>query len=68
MKHITVCLTALIIGIFAITGIVSEAGAKELWRTLPEPPPPPEAKESGYAKVNGVEIYYAIYGSGEPRR
>ncbi len=66
MRYITVCLTALIIGIFAITGSVPEAGATEPWKTLPEPIAAPEAKESGYAKVNGVEIYYAIYGSGEP--
>ena len=26
----------------------------------------PEASESGSAPVNGIEMYYAIYGSGEP--
>jgi pimeloyl-ACP methyl ester carboxylesterase len=66
MRYITVCLTSLIIGIFSITGSLPEAGATEIWKTLPEPLPAPEATESGYAKVNGVEIYYAIYGSGKP--
>jgi len=66
MRYITVCLTALIIGIFALVGSAPEAGATELWKTLPAPLPAPEAKETGYAKVNGVEIYYAVYGSGEP--
>jgi alpha-beta hydrolase superfamily lysophospholipase len=66
MKYITVCLTALAIGIFAIASSGPEAGAAELWKTLPAPLPAPIAKETGYAKVNGAEIYYAIYGSGEP--
>jgi hypothetical protein len=60
MRNITVCLTALIIGILAITGSAPESEAEELWKTLPAPLPAPEAKESGYAKVNGVEIYYAV--------
>jgi len=64
MKYFTVCLTALVIGIFALSG--SQAGAVELWKTLPAPSPVPMAEETGYAKVNGAEIYYAIYGSGEP--
>ena len=66
MKHITVCLTVLAIGIFAIAGSAPEAGAAELWKTLPAPMSAPPASETGYAKVNGAEIYYAIYGSGEP--
>jgi hypothetical protein len=52
--------------IFAIAGSGPEAEAAELRKTLPAPLPAPTAKETGYAKVNGAEIYYAIYGSGEP--
>ncbi|MBB6354591.1 pimeloyl-ACP methyl ester carboxylesterase [Aminobacter aganoensis] len=26
----------------------------------------PKADESGYAKVNGIEMYYAVYGAGDP--
>ncbi len=66
MKHITICLTALAIGIFAIAGSGPGAEAAELWKILPAPLPAPPASETGYAKVNGAEIYYAIYGSGEP--
>ncbi len=66
MKYITVCLTALAIGIFAITGYGPQAGAAELWKTLPAPLPTPGAKATGYANVNGAEIYFTIYGSGEP--
>jgi pimeloyl-ACP methyl ester carboxylesterase len=29
-------------------------------------PPMPTPSKSGYAPVNGVEIYYAVYGEGEP--
>ena len=34
--------------------------------TLPEEPAMPKASESGLADVNGIKLYYAIYGSGEP--
>jgi len=64
MKNITVCLVALVMGVFAIAGSGPEAA--EIWKTLPAPLPAPIAKATGYAKVNGAEIYYAIYGSGEP--
>jgi pimeloyl-ACP methyl ester carboxylesterase len=66
MKNITVCLTALAIGIFAIAGSAPEARPAELWKTLSAPMSAPPASETGYAKVNGAEIYYAIYGSGKP--
>jgi pimeloyl-ACP methyl ester carboxylesterase len=29
-------------------------------------PPMPEAKKTGFAPVNGISMYYAIYGSGDP--
>src|SRR5438552_9322573 len=40
--------------------------AAERWLTLPEPPPMPPATQSGKAPVNGIEMYYAVYGSGDP--
>jgi pimeloyl-ACP methyl ester carboxylesterase len=40
--------------------------AAERWLTIPEPPPMPKATESGVAPVNGIEMYYAIYGEGDP--
>jgi pimeloyl-ACP methyl ester carboxylesterase len=66
MKYTKVFLTLLTIGIFAIAGFAPDTGATELWKTLPAPLASPPASESGYAKVNGVEIYYTIYGSGDP--
>ena len=66
MKCIIVCLRVLVIVIFAIAGSVPKAGAAELWKTLPVPLSSPKAKATGYASVNGAEIYYTIHGSGEP--
>jgi len=40
--------------------------AEELWQQLPALTPLPEAKQSGYAPVNGIELYYATYGEGPP--
>ncbi len=42
------------------------AAAEERWQTLPEPAPMPKAAQSGYAPINGIQMYYAIYGSGDP--
>ncbi len=40
--------------------------AEPLWMTLPDEPPMPKATETGMADVNGIKLYYAIYGSGPP--
>ncbi|MDN5864295.1 MAG: alpha/beta hydrolase [Gammaproteobacteria bacterium] len=44
------------------------AASIPLWKTLPEVPPLPPADTSGYAPVNGVRLYYAVFnrGGGEP--
>jgi pimeloyl-ACP methyl ester carboxylesterase len=42
------------------------ASAEERWQTLPEPAAMPAPAESGYAKVNGIEMYYAVFGAGDP--
>ncbi|MGH6854765.1 MAG: alpha/beta fold hydrolase [Aestuariivirga sp.] len=57
--------------IFVFAGlfiIASAAGAlaEDRWMTLPEPPAMMKANESGYAPVNGIEMYYAVYGAGDP--
>jgi pimeloyl-ACP methyl ester carboxylesterase len=33
---------------------------------LPEPPAMPVSKVAGYAPVNGIQMYYAVYGAGDP--
>ena len=40
--------------------------AAERWQTVPAAPPMPPAVEAGYAPVNGIKMYYAIYGQGDP--
>ncbi len=40
--------------------------AEELWKTLPAPLPLPAPTETGEAPVNGIKIYYAIWGDGSP--
>ena len=42
------------------------ATAEERWQTLPEPGVLPAPAESGYAPVNGIQMYYAVFGSGDP--
>jgi pimeloyl-ACP methyl ester carboxylesterase len=42
------------------------AGAQEIWQTLPQPPAMPTPVESGMAPVRDIQMYYAVYGEGEP--
>jgi pimeloyl-ACP methyl ester carboxylesterase len=36
------------------------------WQTLPDTPSLPASPQSGYAAVNGIRMYYAIFGAGTP--
>ncbi len=51
---------------FAATVSVSSARAEEVWQTLPPWPPLPTPTETAYAPVNDIEMYYVVYGAGEP--
>jgi pimeloyl-ACP methyl ester carboxylesterase len=42
------------------------AQATEIWQTLPQPPPMPQPRVSGMAPINGIRMYYAVYGAGPP--
>jgi pimeloyl-ACP methyl ester carboxylesterase len=42
------------------------ASAEERWLTLPEPAAMPKPDQSGYAPVNGIQMYYAVFGAGDP--
>lgn len=42
------------------------AFAAERWEVLPDPAPLPKAEKTGKAPVNGIELYYAVYGFGPP--
>ena len=51
-----------------LTGLAfsTAARAEPQWMTLPPTPTLPAATESGYAPVNGVKIWYAVFGEGQP--
>src|SRR5215469_5951350 len=40
--------------------------AAERWESLPPTPAPIHSERSGQANVNGISIYYAVYGQGAP--
>lgn len=42
------------------------AGAAERWEMLPPTPAPIAPARAGQAPVNGISLYYAVYGSGPP--
>jgi pimeloyl-ACP methyl ester carboxylesterase len=46
--------------------VAPPAGAAERWETLPPTPAPIPSERSGHAAVNGISIYYAVYGQGPP--
>jgi pimeloyl-ACP methyl ester carboxylesterase len=47
-------------------GLSSVARAEPQWLTLPPTPSLPQATQSGLAPVNGIKIWYATFGRGEP--
>ena len=44
----------------------SAALAKQRWQQLPPMPRLPFTQHQGYAPVNGIRMFYAVYGSGKP--
>ncbi len=46
--------------------VARAAGAEPQWLTLPPTPSLPKALQSGLAPVNGIKIWYAMFGRGEP--
>jgi pimeloyl-ACP methyl ester carboxylesterase len=46
--------------------LCGSAQALDRWQTFPTPPPMPVPIRSGYAAVNGIQMFYDLYGSGDP--
>jgi pimeloyl-ACP methyl ester carboxylesterase len=42
------------------------ARAEPQWLTLPPTPSLPAVEKGGYASINGIKIWYAVFGSGAP--
>jgi len=55
-----------VLAFLAFVLMSSPLAAEERWQTLPEPVPMPKPEKSGYAPVNGIEMYYAVFGKGPP--
>jgi pimeloyl-ACP methyl ester carboxylesterase len=58
-------LTGLLLVLAAPALGASGAGAPR-WQTLPPTPALPETGRSGFAPVNGVRLWYAVFGGGDP--
>ena len=56
----------LFVFLVAILGCVATARAAPQWLMLPPTPMLPKAADSGTAPVNGIKIWYAEFGRGEP--
>jgi pimeloyl-ACP methyl ester carboxylesterase len=56
----------LIVALLASFAFGGPAIAETQWMTLPPTPTLPDTAESGYAPVNGVKIWYAVFGQGQP--
>jgi len=49
-----------------VTVSLSAADAAPRWLNLPPTPTLPRATQSGFAPVNGIKVWYAMFGRGEP--
>jgi pimeloyl-ACP methyl ester carboxylesterase len=59
-------LVKLLLCLAAILIATATARAEPQWLTLPPTPSLPQPEESGLAPVNGIKIWYATFGRGEP--
>lgn len=60
---LALCLLAILVAPLFTIGM---AHAEPQWLTLPPTPALPKAEESGLAAVNGIKIWYATFGKGDP--
>lgn len=49
-----------------VTVSINAAHAAPRWLNLPPTPTLPKAAQSGFAPVNGIKVWYAMFGRGEP--
>jgi pimeloyl-ACP methyl ester carboxylesterase len=52
--------------VVATLACASAAVAEPRWKTLPPTPALPEPVRSGTAAVNGIKLWYAVFGQGKP--
>jgi pimeloyl-ACP methyl ester carboxylesterase len=56
----------IILSLFLTLLVGGMARAEPQWLSLPATPSLPSSTQSGYAQVNGVRIWYAVFGHGQP--
>ena len=56
----------IILSLFLTLLVGGMARAEPQWLSLPATPGLPSSTQSGYAQVNGVRIWYAVFGHGQP--
>ncbi len=56
----------LLLAAFAFIAVGAPANAAPQWLNLPPTPTLPHADRSGFAEVNGIKIWYATFGHGQP--
>jgi pimeloyl-ACP methyl ester carboxylesterase len=66
MRSIAAAGFALAAGLAVTFGSGRDAQAEDKWMQLGDVAAMPAPAESGYADVNGIEMYYATFGAGEP--
>jgi pimeloyl-ACP methyl ester carboxylesterase len=52
--------------LLSFVAITPLARAEAPWNVLPPTPSLPKSAHSGYAPVNGIKIWYAVFGHGQP--
>jgi pimeloyl-ACP methyl ester carboxylesterase len=52
--------------LLALVAVPRSADAAPQWLSLPATPHLPQAARSGYAPVNGIKIWFAVFGHGDP--
>lgn len=50
----------------AVSPAVPAVARPPLWKTLPPTPTLPEGGRRGYATVNGIRLWHAVFGQGDP--
>jgi len=66
MTVLTTCARRLIAPALLAGLCAGAALAEEVWETLPYPESFPEPESAGYAEVNGIRLYHAEWGTGDP--
>ena len=64
--HNKMQLSAVAVLIVATLAVASPVHAQPIWLRLPPTPSLPKPERSGIAPVNGVRLWYAVYGDGPP--